>query len=440
MTALTTVRGQEAKTFLALAPFVKENVDRIAAIRAIQQVPRNTWPKDDAPALVGVLLDQVRKTPAADRTSPAALDVQEFAFALTSLLPVDDAKKVRAELDELGVRVIRLGTIFEKMAFDKDVIAVKAGKPVEFVFQNTDLMPHNFVIAEPGSLEEIGMLSEANAQQAGFIARHYVPQSNRILLASTLLYPRDTQKLSFVAPKKPGVYPYVCTYPGHWRRMYGALYVVDDLDGYLANPEEHLALHPLDIPDPLLKDRRPRTEWKLDDLAEPVAGLSAEGAGGRSYGNGMQLFKVANCVGCHKLDGQGREFGPDLSKLDAKLQPADILKELLDPSAKINEKYQTNVFQLFSGKVITGLVVEESGDVIKVVENPLVKADPVVLTRGDVEERKRSPVSIMPKGLLDKLTRDEILDLVAYVAARGNRNHELFKSGGGHDHGHSHKH
>ncbi|MBC8115696.1 MAG: hypothetical protein H7062_15030, partial [Candidatus Saccharimonas sp.] len=112
---------------------------------------------------------------------------------------------------------------------------------------------------------------------------------------------------------------------------------------------------------------------------------------------------------------------------------ADILKEILDPSLKINEKYQSNIIELASGKVVTGLVVEETPDVIKLVENPLVKSDPIVIKRGDVVDRQKSKTSIMPKGLLDKLTKDEILDLIAYVNARGNKNHELFHNAG-HDH------
>jgi hypothetical protein len=98
-------------------------------------------------------------------------------------------------------------------------------------------------------LDEIGTLGEAAATQPGALERQYVPTSNKILLASRLLQPRDAQKLAFTAPAKPGVYPYVCTYPGHWRRMYGALYVVDDLDAYLENPEIYLASHPLEIKD-----------------------------------------------------------------------------------------------------------------------------------------------------------------------------------------------
>src|SRR6185312_14994959 len=103
----------------------------------------------------------------------------------------------------------------------------------------------------------------------------------------------------------------------------------------------------------------------------------------RSYGNGKQLFTVANCVACHKLGTVGREFGPDLTKLDPKFKPSDILRHVLEPSEKI-------------------------------VENPLVKADPVVINKGEIEERTVSKVSIMPKGLLDKLSRDEILDLVSF--------------------------
>ena len=72
--------------------------------------------------------------------------------------------------------------------------------------------------------------------------------------------------------RKPGVYPYVCTYPGHWRRMSGALYVVADLDEYLADPEGYLAKNPLPIKDELLKFNRPRKEWKYEELAPAVSG------------------------------------------------------------------------------------------------------------------------------------------------------------------------
>jgi hypothetical protein len=91
------------------------------------------------------------------------------------------------------------------------------------------------------------------------------------------------------------------------------------------------------------------------------------------------------------------------------------------------------VFELGSGKVVTGLVLEETPDMIKIIENPLAKTEPIMIRRGDVVERQRSKTSLMPKGLLDKFTRDEILDLVAYVVSGGNRHNGLFQ---GHPHDH----
>ena len=429
MTALTYVRGREAETFALLAPFVTDQRDRAAAIRAMQRIPRAEWPRDRAAKLLDQVVDYLSAVPVEQRTTNEALGAMEFAHALATLLPADQAKQARETLDELGVRVIRIGTLFERMSYDKDVIAVEAGKPVEFVFENTDLMPHNLVIAQPGALEEIGLESEATAQQPGAAERHFVPQSPKILLSSTLLQPRGSEKLSFVAPSEPGVYPIVCTYPGHWRRMYGALYVVADYDAYLQDPEGYLAANPLEIKDKQLADRRPRTEWKFDDLAAVVGELKS----GRSYGNGKQMFQVATCIACHKLDGVGVALGPDLTKLDPQMKSLDVLKELLDPSARINEKYQSYIFQLADGKVLTGLVIEETPEAIRVIENPLAKTEPVELKPADIDVRTKSPTSLMPKGLLDKLSREEILDLIAYVIARGNPDLPLFR--GGHDHG-----
>jgi putative heme-binding domain-containing protein len=434
MIALTSVRGQEQKTFETLAGFVKNGRDTSAAIAALQRLPHSFWPKEQAPALIDVVLGYIKKIPAKERTSPEALDALEFADGLASLLAPADAKKVRAELGELGVHVVRLHTLPERMAYDKELVVVKAGKPVEFLIENTDLMPHNFVIVQPGSLEEVGLLAEATGNQPDAATRNYVPKSPKILLQGRLLQAREFDKLSWTAPTQPGVYPFVCTYPGHWRRMYGALYVVEDLDAYQANPEAYLAKSAVQPKDELLKDRRPRTEWKLEDLAPVIAEMKS----GRSYGNGKHLFEVASCISCHRLEGKGNEFGPDLTKLDAKLTPADILKDIIEPSFRINEKYQTYRFELKSGKQLQGIILKEEGGVVTVIENPLTKAEPVTFKRSEVDVQDKVAVSIMPKGLLDKLTRDEILDLIAFIASRGDKKSPLFQDAG-HEHG-GHQH
>jgi putative heme-binding domain-containing protein len=214
--------------------------------------------------------------------------------------------------------------------------------------------------------------------------------------------------------------------------MYGAIYVVDDLEQYLATPESYLVAHPLPIADPLLGSVRPWREWTFADLASSIAQLDSV----RSYGNGKQLFQVAACASCHRMNGAGNEFGPDLTKLDPKQAPADLLRNILEPSAKINDKYSAYLFEMENGQVITGLIVQESPGEVKIVADPLASTEPKVLKKSEILGRKRSPASIMPKGLLDKLTREEILDLIAYIAAGGDANHPLFHGdyAGGHAH------
>jgi putative heme-binding domain-containing protein len=431
MRAIVTVRGQETAAFKAVAPFVRDPAESDAAIAALQRLPVNLWPKEEARPLLDALMTLIRKVPEAERTLPETLEALQLADSATTLLPPAEAKLARKELSVLGTRMIRLGTVVDQMLFDKERIVVTAGRPVEIIFENTDLMPHNFVVLQPGSLEEVGNLAEATATQPGALEMQYVPKSSKVLFASKLVPPRGTQKISFTAPTKPGVYPYVCTYPGHWRRMYGALYVVQDLDDYLADPTAYLARNPLPIDDNMLKFIRPRTEWKFDDLAP----LVAKSLAGRSFGNGKQMFVAGTCVACHKLGGVGIEIGPDLTKLDPKQQsPLEILRDILEPSLRINEKYQSWIVETNEGKLLTGLIVDENKAQLKILENPLAKADPIVVRIDNIASKKKSPTSIMPKGLIDQLTREEILDLVAYIAARGDPQHESFHAI--HDHKH----
>jgi len=108
MTSLTHVRGKEAETFAALSKFVKSDTDRLAAIRALQRIPRAYWSKDDARSLLEIVVADVKKTAVADRTSPATLDALEFALLIS--LDADDRVKqpVNGELargERVGHRI-----------------------------------------------------------------------------------------------------------------------------------------------------------------------------------------------------------------------------------------------------------------------------------------------------------------------------------------------
>jgi putative heme-binding domain-containing protein len=207
--------------------------------------------------------------------------------------------------------------------------------------------------------------------------------------------------------------------------MYGALYVVENLEEYLADEAGYLASHPLALEDELLRYIDRNTEWKFEDLAGSVTPLSH----GRSFDVGKHIFKVANCVGCHRLNDEGQQLGPDLAKLDEKKRATEhILRSLLEPSKDIDEKFQSYTVVLDSGQVLTGMIVEESATQLELLIDPLAKRDPLVIEKSNIEERQKSSTSIMPVGLANKLTSEEILDLIAYIYARGDKQHELFAS------------
>ncbi len=421
--SLAAIPGHEAEKFDALITLLKAGRQRTSSIKALSLIPADAWPPAQLQPLADNLVSYLTELPAAYRTSDAAVQAIALTKTVAGKLPEAQKAAIENRLENLDVRVIAIGTIPHRMIYDKEQIVIQTGKTVEFRFSNTDSMPHNFVITIPGAMQEIGELAEATGRDPDAMERHYVPKSNKVLLNSTLLQTNQVEALIFDAPKEPGIYPYVCTYPGHWRRMYGALYVVADVEQYNLNPEAYLADNQLEFKDDLLKLSSRGREWKVEELLADVNPLPM----GRNYEVGRELFKVASCVSCHKLGDQGRVFGPDLAKLDAKtFNTSHILESIVEPSKKIDEKFRSYSYLLVSGKQITGMVIKETPDELHVVIDPLAKDKATIIAKDDIDAQKKSEASLMPKGLLDKLSREEILDLIAYVMAKGDKKHKVY--------------
>lgn len=120
---------------------------------------------------------------------------------------------------------VKLGVIVGQMKYDKARITVKAGKPVVVVFHNNDVMLHNILILEPGTLEQVGMAADKMVADPKGQEKGFIPDVDVILHASPLINPGNTYRMAFTAPVKKGEYPYVCTFPGHWRLMQGVMVV-----------------------------------------------------------------------------------------------------------------------------------------------------------------------------------------------------------------------
>ena len=193
---------------------------------------------------------------------------------------------------------------------------------------------------------------------------------------------------------------------------------------YLAERAGYLSKNPLPLKDDLLKLNQRKTEWTFIQLAAPIRSLVD-----RNFEVGKSVFKVSNCVACHRLNNEGQVFGPDLAKLDPKKRTAEhILRSLLEPSKDVDEKYQTYALVQRTGKVVTGMVLEETDRQVKVIVNPLAKSAPAVVDKSSIVARRKLPNSIMPEGLLNRLSREEILDLIAYVLSGGDMKSKLFKA------------
>ncbi|MDA0766370.1 MAG: plastocyanin/azurin family copper-binding protein, partial [Verrucomicrobia bacterium] len=124
------------------------------------------------------------------------------------------------------LQVLELGCVPERLLFTKETLKVRAGKPVKLIFRNPDATQHNFALLQIGTpLEEIGLAANEMAKSPAGLKKHFLPDDKRILLATKLLDPEGIEVLRFTAPNKPGTYPYLCTFPGHWILMKGNLIV-----------------------------------------------------------------------------------------------------------------------------------------------------------------------------------------------------------------------
>ena len=120
---------------------------------------------------------------------------------------------------------LRVRAVPNQMQFAPTELRVKTGQPVRLIFENPDLMPHNLVIVAPGADEEVGLLADKMAGEPTGLAKHFVPDSPKVLHATPQLDPNGRAELTFNAPSQPGRYPYLCTFPGHWRIMRGVMIV-----------------------------------------------------------------------------------------------------------------------------------------------------------------------------------------------------------------------
>ncbi|MEM7014750.1 MAG: HEAT repeat domain-containing protein, partial [Verrucomicrobiota bacterium] len=150
-------------------------------------------------------------------------------FAKSQKMQPTKRSSKEAQFDsQKNLKTVEIGCIKEQMRFTIDQIEVKAGQPIKLTLKNPDATPHNWVLIQPGTVEEIGMAANAMAADPKLAKEgQYIPKekSKKILVHTKMLQPETAETLRFNAPKKKGTYPYICSFPGHWIIMKGELIV-----------------------------------------------------------------------------------------------------------------------------------------------------------------------------------------------------------------------
>jgi azurin len=104
-------------------------------------------------------------------------------------------------------------------------ISVRAGEPLALTLSNPDVVPHNWALVAPGTLERVGELADRLISDPDAALYHYIPRTSDVLAYIDVVGPRDKFTIYFHAPQQPGRYQYFCTFPGHWKVMNGEMVV-----------------------------------------------------------------------------------------------------------------------------------------------------------------------------------------------------------------------
>lgn len=146
----------------------------------------------------------------------------------------------------------------------------------------------------------------------------------------------------------------------------------------------------------------------------------------RNYQRAKKMYAAALCEACHAIQGMGGNIGPDLSTVGTRFGRNDIIEAIISPSDAIADQYGATLFELHGGGSVVGRVISQDDEAFTLNQNPYDPSQKTMLNKADVKEEKPSPTSIMPAGLLNRLNKDEVIDLVAYLVASGDSLNQLF--------------
>jgi putative heme-binding domain-containing protein len=164
-------------------------------------------------------------------------------------------------------------------------------------------------------------------------------------------------------------------------------------------------------------------KWTVDDLDDSIVNSARR----PNFEQGKAVFAAAQCYKCHRMGVQGGILGPDLTAAGGRFSPRDLLVSILEPSKEVSDQYGATQFLTDDGRVVIGRVVNMNGNNLQVLTNMLDPSDLTQIDRNSIEATRPSETSMMPTGLLDTFSKEEIADLIAYLRAGGRPDHPIYR-------------
>jgi putative heme-binding domain-containing protein len=155
--------------------------------------------------------------------------------------------------------------------------------------------------------------------------------------------------------------------------------------------------------------------WQMEDLLP----LAAQVEKGRSFEKGRAAYEAAQCAKCHRFTGRGGDTGPDITGVGNRFNTQYLFESLIVPSKAVSDQYLGTILQTHDGETITGRILEENDKFVKLRTDPFAR-ELVTLAKENIAARQQSRLSEMPQGLVSVLSKEEILDLIAYLRSAGN--------------------
>ena len=158
---------------------------------------------------------------------------------------------------------------------------------------------------------------------------------------------------------------------------------------------------------------RPSSAARLRQIKDWEHKLDPSRIAKADLANGRRIF-TETCASCHKLFGEGRTVGPELTGANRR-NLHYLLSNIIDPSAAVPVDFRLAVVATNDGRVVTGAILRKTDSSLAI----LTTTEELQISLDDIDELKMSPKSMMPDGLLDKFSETQVSDLFAWMMSNG---------------------